>query len=415
MSSSATPAAILRQVEALVAASRLAEARAAIQAARDAGWLTVNLALAEAEILARDGQAEQALAMLARLIAAKPASTEPVLARAALLRRLGRAAEADAELAEGAARQTVPGPRALLLLRWAEARIAALLPRTARGFARPAPAAPVPTAAQVTLLRDEADIIGHSLAHHHALGVRNFLLVDNGSRDGSAAVIAAFADRHPDSVVCTITDRHLPFLQGAKTRAAVRFARDYFAAIGRPITWCLTLDADEFLDAPPGAAPLAQLLEAAEEREVIVLHHADAAAPDAAAWDGAGDPHGHFRAVRSHPASVLTKVFVRAATAPQLAEGNHFVFMPELEAAQCLLAAERGQRLVHLPMRSPAQLARKVTQGSAAIRAAGFSDAYAFHWHKAAQALDTGGDAAARARFEAFCRDIAGGGQNHAI
>ena len=90
-----------------------------------------------------------------------------------------------------------------------------------------------------TTLRNEAHRLPHFLAHHRALGVRHFLIVDNDSDDGSGGMLAGQGD---------VSLWH--------TRASYRGSRfgvDWLQALlmrhghGH---WCLTVDADELLVYP---------------------------------------------------------------------------------------------------------------------------------------------------------------------
>jgi hypothetical protein len=88
-------------------------------------------------------------------------------------------------------------------------------------------------------LRDEGARLPHFLAHHRRLGVAHFLIVDNGSTDGSAAWLA-----RQDDVSLWHT--------GASYKGA-RFGLDWVTVLmarhghGH---WCLTLDADELFVYP---------------------------------------------------------------------------------------------------------------------------------------------------------------------
>ena len=88
-------------------------------------------------------------------------------------------------------------------------------------------------------VRDEADRMPYFLAHHRNLGVSHFLVVDNGSRDGSGDFLAD----QPDVSVWNASDSY----------KAARFGLDWLTWLqirhghGH---WCLTLDADEILIYP---------------------------------------------------------------------------------------------------------------------------------------------------------------------
>ncbi len=88
-------------------------------------------------------------------------------------------------------------------------------------------------------LRNEARRLPHFLAHHRALGVRHFLVVDNASTDGSGALLAD----QPD----------VSLWQTGASYKASRFGMDWLTWLmlrhghGH---WCLTLDADELLIYP---------------------------------------------------------------------------------------------------------------------------------------------------------------------
>ncbi|WIB25334.1 glycosyltransferase family 2 protein [Curtobacterium sp. MCSS17_015] len=94
----------------------------------------------------------------------------------------------------------------------------------------------------VTLMvRDEADVIPAWLDHHLAQGFDVFVITDNGSVDGTAELLAAFAER-PDVTVDLRSD---PVHRKQQGTVVTGMARD--AASIHSADWVVNADADEFV------------------------------------------------------------------------------------------------------------------------------------------------------------------------
>lgn len=104
---------------------------------------------------------------------------------------------------------------------------------------------PLPRLAIGAIVKNEAPYLLEWLAFHRVLGVAGFFLADNGSTDGSGALIAALAAEG--------LARHLPF----PGRRGVPPQRPAYAAIlaayGAEADWIAFIDADEFM--LPAAGP----------------------------------------------------------------------------------------------------------------------------------------------------------------
>lgn len=88
-------------------------------------------------------------------------------------------------------------------------------------------------------VRNEAHRLPYFLKHHRTMGVAHFLIVDNGSDDGTSEFLKA----QPDVSVWTT----------GKSYRAARFGMDWLNALLMKYGhnhWCLTLDADEALVIP---------------------------------------------------------------------------------------------------------------------------------------------------------------------
>lgn len=87
----------------------------------------------------------------------------------------------------------------------------------------------------VSVIRNEAAILGDFLAHHRRIGVDRFVVLDNGSTDGTTERLAA----EPDVDLHLVRRRFLPpFKQGWINRAIAEYGHD---------RWYAYADADEHL------------------------------------------------------------------------------------------------------------------------------------------------------------------------
>lgn len=111
------------------------------------------------------------------------------------------------------------------------------------------------------VVRNEAERLPHWLDHHRRLGVGRFLIVDNGSDDGSAGMLAS----QPDVTLWTTQ---------ASYRGS-RFGRDWTNWLLNRFGaghWCLTLDADELFVFPHhDRATLHDLVAELDRRRVTAL------------------------------------------------------------------------------------------------------------------------------------------------
>ena len=238
----------------------------------------------------------------------------------------------------------------------------------------------------VAMVRNEADVV-EAFVRHNLRTLDRLLVVDHRSDDGTRDILAALVREGLPLVV-----EHEEGAAQRQSEVTTRLARAAFAA-GADVV--LPVDADEFLKVPSRAAL---------ER---VLRSVPASLCGALAWqtyvpeadtEPAGDAFPTLRRRRATEAHGLQKVVLTRAfgdaPAAVVGYGNHTVLMsgPGHDLARMpvrlgLLPASIAA-LAHLPVRSAAQIMRKVAVGWAAYQTAVKSDAaLVFHWRELVEAF----------------------------
>lgn len=273
-------------------------------------------------------------------------------------------------------------------------------------FLPPTESKSIEKAVAVMLVRDEQDVIAHNLLHHYTLGIRKFVVVSNRCVDQTEALVRAFQASHSEAIVCAITDPFQGHYQAKKTQAAFQFARCYFEAIQRNVEWCFVLDADEFISitSEVGLNGLIQAAEA-QNKDVISFNLRNACPSSGHEYQGSAPIYSHFDTVVACAVPVVTKVAFRTDIAPRISEGNHSLFYKGISVERCLVAAELGAGIVHLPYRSTAQVMSKIVNGGSALEATNLHQAIGGHWRRLYDEYLRNGPAALATRLERYNSD----------
>lgn len=222
----------------------------------------------------------------------------------------------------------------------------------------------------VTMVRNEADIVGHTIRHLLDQGIAGILVVDHRSTDGTMNVLREIAAEDPRVHVGVYADE--AYRQGRVMSHLADRARRAGA------DWVIPFDADEFWFAERGT--LAGFLRGINGPRVVAAALHDGHATTATGID-LDDTDGQI-SVETRPAT--SKVAIRPEGWVWIDIGNH-------SALDLGAAAPSALRILHLQYRSPRQMAAKVTTGSAAVRADPEMRAdIAHHW----KGLADGGEAA---------------------
>jgi len=212
----------------------------------------------------------------------------------------------------------------------------------------------------VTTVRDEADVVAHTIEHLLGQGVHHVLVADNLSGDGTPHVLQDIAARWP---VTVLHDGLPAMLQEHKMSRLARLA----TAAGAE--WIVPFDADELWCATSGT--LAEVLTRNPHSVLAAPMHDHVPSPD-------DDPHepNPYRRMRRRlvDPKVMGKVAFRAHRLAFLEAGNHAVRHPAGPAVPSDLFIR------HVPFRTPEQVLRKVRQGAAASIAAARDGNFSVHW-----------------------------------
>lgn len=218
----------------------------------------------------------------------------------------------------------------------------------------------------VTMVKNEVDIIEHTIRHLISQGVDHILIADNGSTDGTLELLRGISRELPVHVGI---DHEVGYYQDHKMTALAAFARKHGAQ------WVIPFDADEFWFARNSS--LRDFLLTLDASVVTARMYNVFPSHDKPELDGIKGP---LELDTSSP--IQEKVAIRPHPLLWIGFGNHSAVRPGYQ--------REGLRIVHVPWRSREQFARKVRQGSNALRLTGFTGGVGSHWTRADAKDDAG-------------------------
>lgn len=210
------------------------------------------------------------------------------------------------------------------------------------------------TITAVSMVRDEADIIGYTIEHLLAHGVDRLIIADNLSTDDTRLIL----DKYPE--VTVVEDSNPAYNQSEKMTSLA------FRAWQEGADWVLPFDADELFY--PARGTLADFFAActADVVEATVWDHiaTDDDPPDL-------NPFRRITHRRQH-SQQFAKVAFRAHPDAELHMGNHDVNRPGTRTG--------GLYSRHFQYRSFEHMRHKVRVGTAAYQASDLPPQYGTHW-----------------------------------
>lgn len=209
------------------------------------------------------------------------------------------------------------------------------------------------------LCRNEADIIASSVDFHLSRGVDLIIATDNGSSDGTAAILEGYQRQGVLQLI------HEPSHTHDQAVWVTHMAR--LAAAEHGAHWVIHSDADEFWW-ESGSDLKAALAAAPAEAEALLVERRNFLPPpvdiDPATPFHMGQTIRERLSLNSLGRPLPPKVCHRAHSAIAVSDGNHAVTLHgrTLKAQAC-----SGIEILHFPVRSYAQLERKIREGAEAL------------------------------------------------
>lgn len=233
------------------------------------------------------------------------------------------------------------------------------------------------TVVGITMVRDEADIIGTTI-RHMMTQVDGLIVANNRSVDGTNDILYDLQLENPDYPLTVMFDDEVGYMQSEKmTRMAHAAGRDLGA------TWIVPFDADEIWYSQWGR--LGSFLESLGD-DLVKANLFDHVCTGLDDLDEP-DPVRRIRWRRDYCAP-LPKVACRYSPDLVIGMGNHEAWHAEDGPMKV-----SGYRVAirHFPYRSVDQLCRKIANGAEAYAATDLPVNYGAHWRQWGQILDQSG------------------------
>lgn len=238
----------------------------------------------------------------------------------------------------------------------------------------------------ITMVKDEEDVIYHTLIHMAEEGLDGIIVADNMSTDKTMSEIKK-AKRVLKGSPCQIViveDKEVGYYQSRKMTELASQAHEFGAE------WIVPFDADELFYAGDTVANFLKSLP-----DHINVVHADLYNHFATALDPAGLIPFQNMGWRQPQKGALPKVAFRWHEKAVIGQGNHSVNIPGEQVV-------RGLEIRHFPYRSWEHFKRKAINGAAAYNVTDLPQNMGGHWRSYGQLIESQGEA--KVRHEVFER-----------
>lgn len=248
------------------------------------------------------------------------------------------------------------------------------------------------------MVKDEEEIILQNLEHHYRLGFRRFFILDNGSTDSTASLIASFRSARTDAHIFYGYDYIVGYYQADKMMALEAFMSIYLKHEDVAPEWLFFVDADEFItccvDDPDCAIRFNQMLSD-DSKKLLVLHWAQCSSRNViSSLPAQYDVFETFPVIWNQMRPAVPKIAYRLGHHLSPIQGNHLVEAYPFDIMTVGVLAEIDFYMLHFPQRSVEQMRRKVINGGRAYQATNLDRNHGGHWRTYHEWYEQNGDVA---------------------
>lgn len=228
----------------------------------------------------------------------------------------------------------------------------------------------------ISMIRDEADVIAHTLRHMAGEEIQGFIIADNNSVDGTRDILNDMRKEIGVPFI-VLDDPEVGYYQSRKMTALAHRAAEKHGA-----TWIVPFDADEIWFCHQDR--LGKMLR--EDGKPYNAVRAGLINHFATAVDPPGDNPFVTMEWRQTQRAPLDKVAFRWSTGAVIAQGNHDVLFNQPK-----IWAPFDFDVRHFPYRSAEQMLRKAVNGGQAYAATDLPATSGAHWRQYAALVEARG------------------------